>query len=347
MHGRFFVCRNLFKRSHISQRARKMKTKRWVVLVFGISTLLALLLFLAACGGSADEAVQDTGDVNTEAVEDSAESETIADDVPSATGSEDDSGEFPPTPETGSKVSPTRVSPAQLSASTTAVATTPPTNRTTTETANTSRQIDLVLVIDVTGSMAPELSQLQAGLAAVAAGLSTLPGTPTLRYGLVLYRDLDNGESTQLFNLTDNWAQFAENLTTVTAVGGGDYPEDVNNGFYQAVTSMNWQPEATKLMILLGDAPPHLASAAYPSLDETAVMATEHNITIYTIGSSGLGEGGIAAFQQLAQNHNGRFFYLAAMPGDVPAEVTAVYAITDLPTVLVDIVTETVNQSAP
>ncbi|MCC6605238.1 MAG: VWA domain-containing protein [Anaerolineae bacterium] len=321
-----------------------MKPKRWVVPVFGISTLLALLLFLAACGGSADEAVQDTGDVDTEAVEDSAESETIADDDPSATGSEDDSGEIPPTPETGSKVSPTRVSPAQLSAVATAVATAPPTNRTTTETANTSRQIDLVLVIDATGSMAPELSQLQAGLAEVATGFSTLPGAPTLRYGFVLYRDLDIGQSTQLFSLTDNWAQFAENLTAVTAVGGGDYPEDVNNGFYQAVASMNWQPEATKLMILLGDAPPHLASAAYPSLDETAVMATEHNITIYTIGSSGLGEGGIAAFQQLAQNHNGRFFYLAAMPGDVPAAVTAVYAITDLPTVLVDIVAETLNQ---
>jgi hypothetical protein len=219
MHGRFFVCRNLFKRSHISQRARKMKTKRWVVLVFGISTLLALLLFLAACGGSADEAVQDTGDVNTEAVEDSAESEAIADDVPSATGSEDDSGEFPPTPETGSKVSPTRVSPSPtFCGGSTAVATAPPTNRTTAETAQHQQPNRFGPGDRRDRQHGPELSQLQAGLAAVAIRLSTLPGTPTLRYGLVLYRDLDNGESTQLFNLTDNWALFAENLTTVTAV---------------------------------------------------------------------------------------------------------------------------------
>ena len=224
---------------------------------------------------------------------------------------------------------------------------TPPANRITAETANPIRQIDLVLVIDATGSMAPELRQLQAGLAEAATGFSSLPGNPTLRYGLVLYRDLDKGESTQLFGLTNNWAQFAENLTAVTAVGGGDYPEDVNNGLYQAVTSMDWQSEATKLVILLGDAPPHSANSAYPSLDETAVIAMERSITIYTIGSSGLDVADAAAFQQLAQNHNGRFIYLADIPGDVPAEATAVYAPTDLPAVLVDIVAETLNQPAP
>ncbi len=324
-----------------------MKIQRFFTPVIGISALLLLLIFLAACSGGADEAVQDTSGTDTEAVEDSAESEAIADDVPSATGSEEDSGEFPPTPETGSKVSATRIAPGQSSASNTAVATTPPTNRTNSETLNTTSQIDLLLVIDATGSMASELSQLQAGLAKVAAGLATLPGTPTMRYGFVLYRDRDKGESTQLFTLTPNWALFAENLTAVTAFGGGNYPEDVNQGLYQAVTNMNWQPDATKLLILLGDAPPHLTSSVYPSLEETAVMATKRNITIYTIGSSGLDEAGAATFQQLAQNHNGRFLYLTDMPGEVPPAATAVYATTELPALLVDIVAETLNEPAP
>ncbi|MBK8903056.1 MAG: VWA domain-containing protein [Anaerolineaceae bacterium] len=325
-----------------------MKIKRVVAPVLGISALLLLLVFLAACGGATDEAVEDTSDTDTGAVEDGAESETIADDAPSATGSEEDSGELPPTPETGSKVNTTRVSPTQLAASDTAVATAaPPTNRTNSETPDTISQIDLVLVIDATGSMAPELAQLKAGLDQVATEFSTLPGEPALRYGFVVYRDQDKGESTQLFALTDNWTLFAENLTSVTAVGGGNYSEDVQNGLYQAVANMHWQPAATKLLIVLGDAPPHQSIPDAPTIEETTLIAAERNITIYTIGSDGINEAGMAIFQQIAESHNGRFIYLTDMPEDMAPAATNAYATTDLPTLLVDIVTETLNDSVP
>lgn len=325
-----------------------MKTKRIIAPVFGISALLLLLAFLAACGGGADEAVQDTSETDTEAVESGAESEAISDDDPSATGSEEDSGELPPTPETGSKVSATRASPAQLAASDTAVATpTPPANRTNSETPTTINQIDLVLVIDATGSMAPELNQLKAGLDQMASDLFALPGEPLFRYGLVIYRDQNKGESTQRYALTESWAEFAENLMTVTAVGGGDYPEDVHTGLYQAVANMSWQPDAARLLILLGDAPPHLSPPDTHTLEEITAIAAERNITIYTIGSDGINDSGTAVFQQIAQNHNGRFIYLTDTPEDKPIAATAVYATTDLPTLLIDVIKETLNESLP
>ena len=325
-----------------------MKKKYAFASFFAASFLILLLVFLAACGGSADEAIEDTGETDTSAVEESTESDTVVDDNPSATGSEEDSGEIPPTPDIGAKVSATRVIPAQVVDSDTAVATnTPPANRSNSELPATINAIDLVLVIDGTGSMAPELNHLKTGLEAIAAGLATLPDELTLRYGYVIYRDDSKEEATQLFPLSESWSLFADNLTVVTAGGGGDYPEDVTGGLYQAITNMNWQPDATKLVILIGDAPPHLTSETSPTLEETAALATERNITIYTIGSDGLDATGTTVFQQIAQAHNGRFVFLSDAPENVEIEATAVYPSTDLPTLLVDIVTETINQSSP
>lgn len=325
-----------------------MKKKLFFATSFGLMVLFVLLVFLTACGGGTDEAVEDTSGTDTGAVEDGADTEAIADDNPSATGSEEDSGELPPTPETGSKVSATRITPAQVADTDTAVATTtPPANRINSENPSTGSTIDLVLVIDATGSMAPELNQLHASLDEVAAGFATLPGSPTLRFGYVIYRDKSKEESTQRFPLTDNWNLFAENLLTVTAVSGGDYPEDVTSGLYQAIANMNWQPDATKLLILLGDAPPQSGDQTAPTLPDTAALATERGITIYTIGSDGLDEAGTAVFQQIAQAHNGRYIYLTDTPEALPSDATTVYPITDLPTLLVDIVAEIADALSP
>lgn len=321
-----------------------MKIKRWTVPILGISALLLLLAFLTACGGAIDEAVEDTSDTDTEAVEDSAESETIADDDASATGSEEDSGELPPTPEPGSKVSPTRGTPAEGPSFATAVATpVPPANRTNSEITNSVGQIDLVLVIDATGSMATELNQLKASLSLLAAEISALPGEPALRYGLVIYRDQNKAESTELFALTDSWTAFTESLVSVTAVGGGDYPEALNNGLYQAIINMNWQSEADRLIILLGDAPPNPPTPDTPTLDQVTTLARETNITIHAIASDGIDDFGSAVFQQIAENNNGRFAYLTDRPEEAPAAATAVYSTANLPALLVEIITQTVN----
>ena len=301
-------------------------------------SLAIILLLLAACGGSSDEAVQDTSGTDTGAVDETTDSETIDDTGIGATGSEDDSGGLPPTPDSGSKVSPTRTI-IDAAALDTAVATlTPPTNRTDPQNTAVTNQMDILFLLDASGSMAEELATLKASIDGIVSRLSTLPSA-SLRYGFVTYRDQTKTDSSQTFELTDDWALFATNLNAVTAVGGGDYAEDLSTGLYQAITSIDWQPDAVRLLILLGDAPPHIDTPGTVPYDEALLLASEQNITIYTIGSNDLNEEGIAIYKDIAQSGNGRFI---SIPNSSENAQTA-----DLATAIVDIVLEVLNDQSP
>lgn len=86
--------------------------------------LSLFLLLLAACGGAdVDEAVENIGESDASDVDNTTDSETIEDENIDATGSEEDSGEIPPTPEPGSKVeSPRTPSDEPISANLTTLA---------------------------------------------------------------------------------------------------------------------------------------------------------------------------------------------------------------------------------
>jgi Mg-chelatase subunit ChlD len=312
------------------------------------SLLVIILILLAACGGSLDEAVEDTSETDTSSVEDTTDSESISDDGVSATGSEEDSGELPPTPNSDGKADTVRATPNVLTSVDTVVTLpAPPANRIDSGQASTSRQLDVVLLLDATGSMADELDILKAGLGDVAAALSSLAGDNTIRYGFVVYRDQEKSGSDQLFEFTDNWVLFAENLMTITAVGGGDYPENLNGGFSQAITLMNWNPEAKHLLILLGDAPPHQDTVEPTPYDEKIVLAAEQNIIVFTIGSDGLNNSGANIYQQIAQASNGRFIFMSNNPENAQINTASIQPTTDLPAILVDIVLEVLNQEMP
>ncbi|MCP4416798.1 MAG: VWA domain-containing protein [Chloroflexi bacterium] len=307
-------------------------------------TALLFVLFLTACGGSDEAAIEETTDTDTSAVDEATDSESVTDSGISASGSEEDSGSLPPTPEPGSKVTITRSSTTGADSPETAVAT--PVNRIETQT--TASQIDIVLLIDASGSMSKELNHLKTGLDMIANQLETLPDSITLRYGFVIYRDPEKTNGSQIFNLTDNWSLFSDNLLLVTAVGGGDYAEDLNDGLHQAVQSMNWQTDATvKLIILLGDAPPHLHDPEAIPTDETARLAAEQNITIFTIGSDGLNEQGEVIYRQIAQMSNGRFIHITTSPESSQTISDTVYETADLPIAIIDIVQEVLNEQLP
>lgn len=80
-----------------------------------------------------------------------------------------------------------------------------------------------------------------------------------MRVGLVAYRDHPPQDHTwvyKTFPFTSDSSQVHDHLLTLYATGGGDGPEAVTAGLQQALM-MDWREPASKMVILIADAPPH------------------------------------------------------------------------------------------
>lgn len=163
--------------------------------------------------------------------------------------------------------------------------------------------IDLVFVLDATSSMGDEIEPVKQQLWAIAQRVGSGTPRPALRVGLVLYRDRGDAEPSRVVPLTTDLDLLHRELMSTQAVGGGDVPEDVNNGLALAVREMQWNPRAAHLLFLVGDAPPH----DYPGQNREQVLreAARQEIEINTIECSGMDAAGHALWASLAQRTNG------------------------------------------
>ena len=114
---------------------------------------------------------------------------------------------------------------------------------------------DLMFVIDTTGSMSPYLAAAVASASRTAEALHAK--TSKARVGVVEYRDQgDSFVARTVVALTDDFAAFDAGLRGLVADGGGDDPESVYSGIVTALGA-NWDPGASRSLIVLGDAPAH------------------------------------------------------------------------------------------
>lgn len=77
-----------------------------------------------------------------------------------------------------------------------------------------------------------------------------------LRLRLIGFRDAGDEYVTKPFPFTTDVSVMRSNLGTLVATGGGDGPEAVAEALDAALFS-EWRVDATKLVILITDAPPH------------------------------------------------------------------------------------------
>ena len=170
--------------------------------------------------------------------------------------------------------------------------------------------LDVLFLIDSTGSMADEIHQIKSTLHSTASQVSNLPSNPNLRFGMVSYRDQGDEYVTRLYQFDSNVKRFSRSVDEVQADGGHDYPESLNQALHEAVNDMNWRWGAIRLIFLIADAPPHLD---YPQDEDYAaemVRAREKGIKVFSVASSGLDEQGEYIFRQIAQQTMGRFIFI-------------------------------------
>ncbi|KAE8251076.1 hypothetical protein A4X13_0g4169 [Tilletia indica] len=125
-----------------------------------------------------------------------------------------------------------------------------------------ARALDLVFIMDATGSMGSYISSATKNIETICDEIirSEELSTPNaLRIGLIAYRDhppQDHTYITKNFGFTSNIEQVKKDLKSLYATGGGDGPEAVTAAM-KAALDLDWRPRATKLAVLIADAPPH------------------------------------------------------------------------------------------
>ena len=118
--------------------------------------------------------------------------------------------------------------------------------------------LDLVFVMDATGSMRDELEDIQANLLGIIRILYRL--APSLQVGFVAFKDRGDDYVVRSYDLRDmtraNLRSIVNFVNELEASGGGDRPEPVDQALEESI-AMNWREEAHGKIIVISDAAAH------------------------------------------------------------------------------------------
>ncbi len=178
--------------------------------------------------------------------------------------------------------------------------------------ASTPVAIDIMFLLDATGSMGDEIDRLKATIDSVASRLADFDTQPDVHLAMTLYRDEGDTFVTSTFDFTSNIDDFRNALSKVTADGGGDYPEALEEGLADALGVAAWRDPATtvQLVFLVADAPPRLDRQVPTPYPDAVVDAVSRGIKIIPIASSESDDQAEAVFRQLAVATGGKFVFL-------------------------------------
>jgi len=100
---------------------------------------------------------------------------------------------------------------------------------------------------------------------------------------MLLFKDYNSSEYlTRVIPYTAELNQFQRSLNGINVNGGGDIPEAVYEGLYDAAVKFSWEADS-RLIILIGDAPPHLRQKGKISMEMAKAAAVERGIKVHAI----------------------------------------------------------------
>jgi hypothetical protein len=191
---------------------------------------------------------------------------------------------------------------------------------------NPQIQLDIVFVVDSTGSMHDEIRTIKEEMVNIINNVNQGYPRPDVKVGIVTYRDYEsqeNGYLTRSSDLTSNLYSSIKFIKNLEAAGGGDYEEAVEAGLNEAINEMNWRSNSERIIILVGDAParshPQGNQDYYGNEPEeysnynwkdAVYDANKKEIRIFTASGSGMNDEGLRQWQVIARNTGGSFISL-------------------------------------
>lgn len=141
-------------------------------------------------------------------------------------------------------------------------------------------KMDIMFVVDTTGSMGDELMFLQTEFTAIAEEV----GTDNTRFSINFYRDDGDAYTTKRYPFSSDVKQIQQKLNSESASGGGDLPEAVAEILDETIHDGGWSEDSVKLMFLIFDAPPH--EGKQEMISKAINTAAENGIRIIPVVSS-------------------------------------------------------------
>lgn len=118
--------------------------------------------------------------------------------------------------------------------------------------------IDLILMMDTTGSMSGNIASAKKDARRVIDEFSKDRDVNTLRVGFIAYRDHKDDYVTKNLSLTPEFARVERFITKLHAYGGGDAPEAIAVAMHDATALFgDLSGERGKILVWYCDAPPH------------------------------------------------------------------------------------------
>jgi hypothetical protein len=147
------------------------------------------------------------------------------------------------------------------------------------------RGLDVVFVIDATGSMQWVLNYFKNDVARILRATSLVSTNP--RIGLTFYRDYGDAFVTKSTPLTNKLTDLQHALASVDAHGGADSPEAVYDGLCDAIKKnpWDWGAGTRRAVVLIGDGPPH--PPTQEACEDVARQCKEKGVALYVVRAGG------------------------------------------------------------
>ncbi|MDR2102691.1 MAG: VWA domain-containing protein [Treponema sp.] len=142
------------------------------------------------------------------------------------------------------------------------------------------KTLDLVLCLDTTSSMQDDINSVRKALIPMLREL--IDSFASFRIGMVLYKDYFDEYLNRTVPFTADFEVFQRTLNAIRVNGGRDIPEAVYEALYEAALTFPWDAES-KLVILIGDAPPHPRQRGDISKEMADEAMAQRDIKVHAI----------------------------------------------------------------
>lgn len=184
-------------------------------------------------------------------------------------------------------------------------------NITLDKTSEKIKDLDVMFMVDATGSMGDEINYLKSELEDIIGRLNNASQLNT-RTALVFYRDHGDEYLVRDFGFDHDLTKVKQNLSNQNASGGGDFEEAVEEAMENAIHKQQWtrSTASAKIMFMILDAPPHHTAEKIKSLQKSVKEAAAKGIILIPVVASGIDKNTEFLMRFMAMGTNGTYVFI-------------------------------------